>query len=86
MREAETDSRGRRISVDLTKAAANELDKLKLSTGQTTADLFRFAFTLLRIYVKAKQDGHEVRIIDPNDSTTQTRLELPMEVSPRIGK
>jgi hypothetical protein len=72
--------------VDLTKAAATELDKLKLVTGQATADLFRFAFTLLRIYVKAKQDGHELRIIDPNDLSTQTRLELPMEVSHSAGK
>jgi len=81
MVETQRESKGRRISLDLTQAAAAELDKLRLLTGQTTADLFRYAFTLLRIYIQARQDGHEIRIIDPKDTGTQTRLELPIAVT-----
>src|SRR5438876_725186 len=56
--------KGRRVTIDLTPAAASELDRLRNLTGQTTADVFRYALSLFRIYVDAKQRGHELEIVD----------------------
>ena len=75
--------KGRRITVDLTSAAADEVDRLKSMTGLTTADLFRSAFSLFRIYVEAKSRGQQLCIIDPeNDNAVRTRVELPVVVPP----
>lgn len=80
MANTELESKGRRITIDLTRAAADELDKLKRVTGLTTAELFRYAFALLRIYVQAKESGQEVRLVDPKGVITTTRLELPIAI------
>ena len=71
-------AKARRVTVDLTPAAVQELDRIKKSTGATTADLFRYAFTLLRIYVDEKDRGRELRIVDPSNDGIQTRIELPI--------
>jgi hypothetical protein len=85
MLDSNADTKGRRITIDLTPAAVTELDKLRVLTGLTTADLFRYAFTLLRIYVQAKEEGQEVRLVDPKGGGTTTRLELPITVPVKYG-
>ena len=55
-------AQGRRVSVDLTEAASKEVDRICRTTGLTTADVFRNAFTLLRIYVDGKADGNKMYI------------------------
>ena len=72
--------KGRRVTIDLTPAAAREVDRLKQITGLSTADIFRHAITIFRIYVDAKKRGAEMLIIDPGEEQTKTRLELPISV------
>lgn len=71
-------AKGRRVTVDLAPAASQEVDRLRSLTGLTTADLFRCALALFRIYVGAQQRGLEVRLVDPAKPDVVTRLELPV--------
>jgi len=73
--------KGRRVTIDLTPAAASELDRLRSLTGLTTADVFRYALSLFRIYVDAKQRGHQLEIVDPSGSDRDIRIELPVPVT-----
>lgn len=74
--------KGRRITVDLTPAATAEVDRLRSVTGLTTADLFRHALTLLRIYVQAKEKNQQVHLVGPKPDDLPTQLELPVPLSP----
>lgn len=74
--------KGRRVTVDLSPAATQEVDRLRLLTGLTTAELFRYALALVRIYVEAQQRGTELRLVDPARTDVVTRLELPV-ITPR---
>lgn len=68
----------KRVTIDFNDIAASELDRLKTVTGLTTADVFRYSLALLRIYVKAKQDGHEMRIFNEAEVNVQSRIEFPI--------
>jgi len=76
----DSETKARRVTIDLTPAAVEELDRIKQVTGLTTADIFRYAFTLLRIYVDERQLNREFRVIDPENERTQIRLELPIQI------
>ena len=76
-------TRGRRVTVDLTPAATEEVDRLKEVTGLTTADIFRHSLSLFRIYVEARQQADELRIVNPASTSVQTRIELPFSVAAR---
>ena len=83
---SDAENKGRRVTIDLTAAAAGEVDRLRELTGLTTADLFRNAFSLFRIYVQARERGEEMCIVDPDDNyAIRTRIELPIVLSPRIS-
>ncbi|MBN8625717.1 MAG: hypothetical protein J0M17_09530 [Planctomycetes bacterium] len=83
---SDAEIKGRRVTIDLTAAAALEVDRLRELTGLTTADLFRNAFSLFRIYVQARERGEEMCIVDPDDNhAIRTRIELPVVLSPRIA-
>jgi hypothetical protein len=71
-------AKGRRVTIDLAPAAAHEVDRIRAIMGLTTADLFRYALALVRIYVDAQQRGMEVRLVDPAKPDMITRLELPV--------
>jgi hypothetical protein len=71
-------AKGRRVTIDLAHSAAQEVDRLRSITGLTTADLFRYALALVRIYVDAHQQGLEVRLVDPAKPDVATRIELPV--------
>ena len=71
-------AKGRRVTIDLACAAAQEVDRLRAITGLTTADLFRYALALVRIYIDAQQRGVEVRLVDPANAGVVTRVELPV--------
>ena len=75
-------AKGRRVTIDLPAAAAQEVDRLRSITGLTTADLFRYALALTRIYIDAQQRGMEVHLVDPSKPSVVTRLELPV-ITPR---
>jgi hypothetical protein len=78
--QVSADTKGRRVTIDLTTAAASEVDRLRVITGLTTADIFRYALSLFRIYVDAKQRGHESVIVDPSGNSRDVRIELPVPV------
>ena len=74
-------TKGRRVTLDLTPAATLEVDRLKEVTGLKTADIFRHAMSLFRIYVEAKGHEEELRIVNPASAGVQTRIELPITVA-----
>lgn len=78
----ESEGKGRRVTIDLTAAAAQEVDRLREVTSLTTADLFRNAISLFRIYVEARSRGHQLCIVDPqNENSIRTRVELPVFIA-----
>ena len=74
--------KGRRVSIDLTEPATREVDRLRRITGLSTADLFRHALALFRLYVNAKAEGREIAIIDPKQEGYRSQIELPVHVTP----
>ncbi len=78
-------AKGRRVTIDLTPAAASEVDRLRSVTGLTTADLFRHALSLFRIYVEVRERGQQLCILDPGEDKIHTRLELPVVVPSSRG-
>ena len=72
--------KGRRCTIDLTRGATEEVDRIKDTFGLTTADLFRYALTLLRIYVAARLENKQVQIVSPDNPTTVQVIELPLFV------
>jgi len=74
-------AKGRSVTIDLTASAVDELDRIRDVTGLTTADLFRNGFSLLRLYIQAKEKGQSFVVSDDNDPTSViTRIELPFIV------
>jgi len=68
----------RRITIDLNDESASEVERLRELTDLTTAELFRHAFNLIRIYVRSRQQGSDLCIIDPNGRDRV--IELPFLV------
>jgi len=60
------EKKGRRVTIDMSPAAASEIDKIVELTGGKTSDLFRQAFSLLHMYVNAILQGKEIMIVNPN--------------------
>ncbi len=79
-------AKGRRVTIDLTSAAASEVDRLRSVTGLTTADLFRHALSLFRIYVDVRERGQQLCVLDPDKDEIHTRLELPVMISSSRGE
>lgn len=79
-----TKNKGKRVTIDLSPAAVDEVDRLREITGLTTADLFRNGFSLLRLYVEAKEHRQGLAIVqgDRLDDIV-TRIEMPIVVAPR---
>ena len=82
---ADAATKGRRVTIDLTPAAAGEVDRLRKITGLTTADVFRHSLSLFRIYVDAKARNQELQIVDPTGSNRDVRIELPLEIAGHSG-
>lgn len=68
----------RRVTIDLSDDASDEMERIRASTGLSIANIFRHAFTLLRIYLEAKMERKELRIVDPRKPHEQVRIELPI--------
>lgn len=54
-----------RLTVDMSESAVKEIERMRNSTGRSTAELVRIAMSLLRIAVNAKDDGRELHVVDP---------------------
>ena len=79
------ESKGRRVTIDLSGPASKEVERLRCLVGLTTADVFRHALSLFRIYVEARERGEHLYIVNPADNRVQTRIELPVIVSGTQG-
>ena len=66
------EAKGRRITIDLTSAAAQEVDRLRQVTGLTPADMFRSAFCRFRLYIQAREQGNELCIVDQRQRVKST--------------
>ena len=76
-----TKSRGKRVTIELTESAAEELNRIATLAGTSLPDLFRHSISLLRIYVDAKQTGKELAIIDKSgEQIRQLVLPLPNHI------
>jgi hypothetical protein len=81
MGQGSEESKGRRVSLDLSASAAQEVDRLRELTDLTTADMFRYALHLFRIYVQEVADGKSLYFAKTDDPQSgQTRIELPLTV------
>ncbi len=69
----------RRITIDLTTPATKEYVRRCQPGFRNDPINFRHSFSLFRIYLKAKDDGHEMRIVNPADLSVQTRIEIPVK-------
>ncbi len=83
MAKLNSESKPRRVTIDMSAPAACEIDRILDITGQKTAEMFRSAFSLLRLYVQAIKEGKKFLIVDEANGT-QTKIELvfPNVLSP----
>lgn len=77
--------KGGRVTIDLTSTAAAEVTRLRAMTGLTTADVFRRALCLFRIYVDAKAAGQEFEIINRDKTKPNTRIDLLLTIQ-KVGR
>jgi hypothetical protein len=69
---------GRRCTVDLTPAAAQEVDRICGMFSLKIADLFRYSLLLMRIYADAVQEGKQMRLVSRKDPHEIQVVELPL--------
>ena len=75
----------RRVAFDMSPAMQAEVVRIMRAADLTSIpDVFRRAFTLLRIHVDAAQRNHQVFQVDPNKPSEKMLIVLPFAV--RRGK
>jgi len=74
---SEKSRRGRRVTIDLTPAAAEEIDRIAVMVGSTVPEVLRQSFGLFRLYVNAKKEGKVLAVVDPNGGGMR-QLELAL--------
>lgn len=78
---------GRRCTIDLTSAAAVEVDRICSMFDLKIADLFRYSLLLMRIYGDAVREGKQMRLVNRKDPNEIQVVELPLFVArPRERK
>jgi hypothetical protein len=71
--------KGRRVTIDLTPSAAEEIDRLAKDLGVSTPDVFRQSFSLFRLYVNARKEGKKLVILDDAKTPKEmVQLELAL--------
>ena len=68
--------KGRRVTIDLTPASAEEIGRMAELVGVSVPDVFRQSFSLFRWYVEAKSEGKSLAIVDPKSPGEVKLLEL----------
>lgn len=61
----------RRLNLNLTDAAADEVDRLTKLHGVSTPDLFRMALSLVRLHSQAEQDGDAIYLFTRDGQQSQ---------------
>lgn len=69
-----------RFNLGLPEPAVKELERIEQLTGQGTGALMRWALVLLARYVRALEQGEEVRIVNPKDPSVQRIIDLPINI------
>jgi hypothetical protein len=70
-----------RVAFELSPAMAEELDRIMdLTDLSTKPEVFRRAFTLLRIHVDAATKGREIYMVDPERPNEKYFISLPFQV------
>lgn len=67
----------KRITLDLTPEAAAEVERITVTEGLTMSEVFRHSLTLLRVYLEERNNGNEMRIVDPERPRNQVRILIP---------
>ncbi len=73
-------SKLQRFNLGLPEPAVQELARIEQLTGQGYGALMRWALVLLARYVRALEQGEEVRIVNPKDPSVQRVIELPINI------
>lgn len=73
-----------RVAFDLSPAMAREVERILAVTDLgSRPEVFRRAFTLLRIHVEAAEQGREVFMVDPKRPNEKFIITLPFSVGQR---
>lgn len=80
-----TDTAGR-VAFELTPAMLEELKRIREMTDlASNPEIFRRAFTLLRIHVEAAARGREIYMVDPKKPGDRYIISLPFTVKQSAG-
>lgn len=77
-----TQTQGRRCTIDLTPAAAQELDRICVAFNLKISELFRYSLLLMRIYRDAVLEGKQMRLVSRTDPNEIQVVELPLFAIP----
>ena len=69
--------KNKRYTIDLTPAAAEEVDRICNMFELKIADLFRYSLLLMRIYADASKEGKQMRLVNRETNEIQI-IELPL--------
>ena len=69
-----------RVSFTLTPAMSEEVRRIAEMTGFSNPEVFRRAFTLLRIHVDAAADGRQIFMVHPDQPNEKYIITLPFTV------
>ena len=69
-----------RVSFVLTPAMSEEVKRIAEMTGFSKPEVFRRAFTLLRIHVDAAADGGQIYMVNPDQPNEKYIITLPFSV------
>jgi hypothetical protein len=71
-----------RVAFDLTPAMVEEINRiLDVTDLGSKPEVFRRAFTLLRIHVDAAREGRKIYMVDPEQPSDRYLITLPFTVS-----
>lgn len=69
-----------KMSLNLTEEARAELEYLCQSLSTSQSDVIRWAIVVLGVYVRARQEGVEIHLVDPRRTDVTRILELPFPI------
>jgi len=68
----------RRYTIDLTPAAAEEVERIQKMFSLNIKDVFRFGLLLIRLYADAVRDKEEIQIVNPEKPNVVKVIKLPL--------
>ena len=68
----------KRCTIDLTKSAAAEVERMQSIFDLSVADVFRYSLVLMSTYADAVSEGRDFSTIDPKNPHDYQIIKLPM--------